>query len=141
MEGPHFIVLDKIIIHSGLELKGENGLSLSFEKYHAEMVPNGDVGDPWVCKQPTRSLFKNLLTYFWLCCLCCYEWTFSCCNVQAYCSGFSCCGAQALGCMGFSSYGVWAQKLWFMGSRVQVQDLCGRGLDASWHVKSSWARD
>ena len=67
MEGSHFIVLNKIIIHSGLELKGENGLSLSFEKCRAEMVPDGGARDPWACKRPTRSLFKNVLTYFWLC--------------------------------------------------------------------------
>ena len=141
MERPHFIVLDKIIIHSGLELKGENGLSLLFEKCCAEMVPDGDAGDPWACKRPTRSLFKNVLTYFWLC------WVFvavSGLSLLARCrltAVVLLLRTQALGCTGFSSYGVWAQKLQFMGSRVWVQELCGRGLDASWHVKSSRTRD
>ena len=27
----------------------------------------------------------------------------------SHCSGFACCRAQALGCVGFSNFGMWAQ--------------------------------
>ena len=43
-------------------------------------------------------------------------------------------------CMGFSSYGTWAQQLWLTGSRAQAQQLRRTGLVAPWHVGSSWTR-
>ena len=47
----------------------------------------------------------------------------------SHCAGFSCCRAWALGCLGFSKWGVWDQQLWCTS------------LVATWHVKSSQTRD
>ena len=73
----------------------------------------------------------------------CSEWRLlSSCGVQAsQCSGFSCCQAQTVGHTGFSSCGMWAQQLWFPGSRAQAQQLRCMGLVAPWHVGSSQIRD
>ena len=43
----------------------------------------------------------------------------------SHCRGFSCCGAQALGRTCFRSYGLWAQWLQSVGSRVQVTQPVG----------------
>ena len=61
----------------------------------------------------------------------CRLWAFSSCSKQGYSSlwcrysshggGFPCCRAQALGCMGFSSCDLWAQKLQYAGYRVQAR--------------------
>ena len=42
--------------------------------------------------------------------------------------------------MDFSSCGMWAQQLWLVGSRAQVQQLWYTGLVAPWHVGSSRTR-
>ena len=43
-------------------------------------------------------------------------------------------------CEGFSSCGMQCQQLWFVGSRVQAQQLWHKGLVAPWHVGSSRTR-
>ena len=64
------------------------------------------------------------------------------CGAQtSHCNSFSCCGAQAPGHECFSSCSMWAQKLWFPGSRLQAQQLWCTGLVALWHVESSQIRD
>ena len=56
-------------------------------------------------------------------------------------AGFNICSTRALEHVGFSSCGTWAQKLWLTGSRAQAQKLWCMGLDAPWHVGSSWTRN
>ena len=41
------------------------------------------------------------------------------------------CGAWALGHTGFSSRGLCAQKLWFLGARAQAQELWCTGFSCS----------
>ena len=55
--------------------------------------------------------------------------------------GVSCFGAQALGLLGFSSCGVWAQWVQLRSSSAPAQLLWGMGLVGAWHVESSWTRD
>ena len=52
-------------------------------------------------------------------------------------NSFSFCRAQALGHTGFGSCCLWAQQLWFVGSRAQAQQLLCKGLAALQHVGSS----
>ena len=59
----------------------------------------------------------------------------------APCCGLSCCWAWTLGYVGFSSWGMWVQKLQLLGSRAQAQQLWHAGLVALQHVGSSWVRD
>ena len=47
-----------------------------------------------------------------------------CCSAITFLAVASRCGAQALGCAGFSGWGTRAQKLQFLGSRAQAQQLC-----------------
>ena len=54
----------------------------------------------------------------------------SCSEWASHCGGSSCCRAQHLGCLAFSSSGLWAQLLWFPGSRAQAQWLWHTGLVA-----------
>ena len=90
--------------------------------------------------------FLNLtyLFYFWL------HWVFvaaqvflfhlvvkegSCCSLTAsHCGAFYCCRAQALGHMGFSSFGTQAQQSRVAASRSRAQQLWPIGLVALWHV-------
>jgi len=53
----------------------------------------------------------------------CRDWGLlsSCSACASHFDGFSCCRVRALGCEGFSSCGVWAQELQFLGSRAQAQ--------------------
>ena len=71
----------------------------------------------------------GLCGYVWGFCSC-GKWRLlsSCCVQASHCSGFFCCRARALGCVGFSSCGTWAQWLWWMG------------LAASGHGESSWIK-
>ena len=64
---------------------------------------------------------------------------YSSCRAQAsrY-DSFFCCRAQALGRVGFSSWGTWVQLLRIPGSRAQAQELWYTAL---WHGGSSWIRD
>ena len=79
---------------------------------------------------------KVLFIYFWLC------WLFSSRSTRsAHRGGFSRCGAQALGHVGFSSCGRWAQSLQLLGSRAQAQQLWRLGLLALWHVGYFQIRD
>ena len=56
----------------------------------------------------------------------CEQGVLSSCGVQAPpCSGFSCCRAQALGLVGFSSCGTWAQQLQLQGSTAHRLNGCG----------------
>ena len=57
------------------------------------------------------------------------------------CVGFSCCRAWSLGCTSFSSCGTWAQYLWFLNPRAQIQLLRCVGLVAPLPVGSSEKRD
>ena len=62
----------------------------------------------------------------------CFVRAFSSCSEQgltlsgcttSHCGGVSYCGPRALGCLGFSRFGPWAQELWLPGSRAQTQQL------------------
>jgi len=55
--------------------------------------------------------------------------------------GVSCCRARALGCIGFSSCGAWAQWLQLPDPRTQAQWLWLTSFVAPWHVGSSRTRD
>lgn len=60
--------------------------------------------------------------------------TLHCSAWTSHWSGFCCCGVQALGCIGFSSGGMRAQKLLLSGSRAQVQQLQCMSLVVPQHV-------
>ena len=56
--------------------------------------------------------------------------------VHSYCGGFSFFRAWALGNVGFSSCGTWAQELWLPGSKAQAQQLWHMSLVALWLYRS-----
>ena len=56
--------------------------------------------------------------------------------------GSSCCRVQALGSLGFSSWGMWARQLQLPGSRAQAQSLWRTGLllRAVWGLPNSGSK-
>ena len=95
------------------------------------------------------AIFLKFFLYlsFWLCWVLiavhglfssCREWgPVPSCSVQASYHGGISCGTWAPGHVGFSSFSMWAQKLWLPGSRAQAQQLWYTGLVALQHVGSS----
>ena len=79
---------------------------------------------------PSSTSFFIYLLFLVVLGLHCWKQPFSSCDDRGYswlwcwvspCSCFSCCRARALGCVGFSSCGTWAWKLWLLGPRAQDQ--------------------
>ena len=92
--------------------------------YNRWIIYPEPLGSPWCIHR------KYLFIYLWL------SWVFfavqglsliaenggysSFITWASHCSDLSCCGAQALGCVGFGSYGVWGLELGFSRCGTQA---------------------
>ena len=85
---------------------------------------------------------KKKVVYFWLC----FVFIAARAFLQLQCTGSSLQWLLLLQSTGsrvhkLNNCGTWAQSLWLLGSRTQIQQLWSSGSVALWHVGSSQTRD